>query len=135
MPGRHNPKIRGNLHRRKLRLRQTDPVLFGHRFDVEHLAGLKWGLQKQQVRSRLGLGEVGKQGRHLRSVPTWLGWRHARLAKQGGLAVTVGIGVLHRNTQRVQGFQSLAQPLHAVLRREQAQLMHQRLRAAIHASK
>jgi hypothetical protein len=41
VPGRHNPELRRDLHRRKLRLGQPHPVLVGHRGDPQHTCSLQ----------------------------------------------------------------------------------------------
>jgi hypothetical protein len=109
VPGRHDPELRRDLDRRELRLRQPHPVLLGHGLNRDQLAAGKKILHLQHVGGILCQRLGGKQRHDARALPARLGRRHAGLAKQGLLGRRVGVGVLDRNTERVQRVQRVAE--------------------------
>jgi hypothetical protein len=127
VPSWHNPKLRRDLDRCELRLRQTDPILFGHFLYAQMLTSDKEILWGQQTTGVIGSGTVREQSDDARTLPTLLGRGHTRLTKQGLLGICLCIGIFDRHTQSSQCIQRIAHRLHMRLWAKKSQLNHQRL--------
>ena len=135
MPGGHNPKRGGDVHRLELRLRQAHPVLLGHMLHAQHLTALKEVLRLQKHSRFLRGVFAGVQRNHARTLPTVFGRGHAGLAKERLLGIGLRIGVFHTHAQGVERIERVAQHFHPVLRAHQTKFKHQRLCWLSHSSR
>ena len=127
MPGRHDPEVGGDFHRRKLGLRQTHPILVFHPAHTQQLAAFKKVLRLQQRTGLIGLLLLSEQSHDARALPAILGRRHARFTKQRLFGGRLGVGIFHRHTQGVEGVKRITEEFDPVLRAQQHELEHQRL--------
>ena len=124
MPGGNNPELGRDVHGLKLRLRQSHPVLLGHRLDGQNFAAFKEVLWLQQF-TRFNSGSfIREQRNHTAALPAVLGRRHAWLAKQGLLSVGLRIRIFNRYAQCIECIQRIAHGFNPVFGAQQAQLEH-----------
>ena len=124
MPGGHDPEIRRDVDRRKLRLGQTHPVLLRHLADAQHLTAGKKVLQLQKFLRLIGGGPLLEQSHDAAALPAFLGRRHARFTKQRLFGIGLGISIFDRDAERIQRIERVAHVLDPVFRAHQAQLVH-----------
>ena len=106
VPGGHDPENPVVISdRRKLRLGQAHPVLFGHFLPAHHRALGKRSPAPATGRLPLGLGvpSWNKASTLERFQPSWVG--AFRFAKQSLLGIGMGIGILDADAQCIQRIQ------------------------------
>ena len=124
MPGGNNPELGRDIDGLKLRLRQTHPILLGHRLDGQNFAAFKEVLWLQQF-TRFNSGSfIREQRNHTAALPAVLGRRHPGLAKQGLLSVGLRIGIFNGYAQCIECIQRIAHGFNPVFGAQQAQLEH-----------
>ena len=101
-------------------------LLIRHGLQAQELTVGEKILRWQQMSGLLGLRLLRKERGDTGALPPRLGRGHAGLAKERLLGLRVGIGSVHRDAQRIQRLQGLAENFHLGLRNSKSKFKHQR---------